>query len=130
MILTSNINRLNRVIFMFSVLLIAIIISQISVAKASNNGLAQKPLMGWSSYSMQVYSNAGSTWINETQIKAQSDAMHTTLQSHGYNYINIDAAWNGGIDGYGRPIPSTTLYPSGFTNLVNYVHANGQKLGI
>ncbi|QGR00194.1 glycoside hydrolase family 27 protein [Paenibacillus psychroresistens] len=86
--------------------------------------------MGWSSYSMQVYSNAGSTWINETQIKAQSDAMHTILQSHGYNYINIDAAWNGGIDGYGRPVPSTALYPSGFTNLVNYVHANGQKIGI
>lgn len=72
------------------------------IAKAANNGLAQKPLMGWSSYSMQVYTG-NSAWITAAQIKAESDAMHATLQSHGYNYINVDAGWNGGIDGYGRP---------------------------
>nr|AYQ75813.1 hypothetical protein EAV92_23475 [Cohnella candidum] len=78
---------------------------------------------------MQVYSGNGQ-WITADQIKAQSDAMHEKLQSHGYNYINVDAAWNGGMDGYGRPIPSTTLYPEGFTKLIDYVHANGQKFGI
>ncbi|WP_139999788.1 glycoside hydrolase family 27 protein [Paenibacillus paridis] len=98
-------------------------------ANAANNGLALKPLMGWSSYSMQVYSG-NPAWINETQIKAQSDAMHTKLQAYGYNYINIDAGWNGGIDGYGRPVPSSMLYPNGFTALIDYVHANGQKFGL
>jgi hypothetical protein len=100
-----------------------------NVAKAANNGLGQKPYMGWSSYSMQVFSGNGQ-WINAAQIKAQSDAMHEKLQSHGYEYINIDAGWNGGMDGYGRPIPSTTLYPNGFQEVIDYVHNNGQKIGI
>ncbi|CAI6077528.1 glycoside hydrolase family 27 protein [Cohnella sp. JJ-181] len=99
------------------------------VAEAANNGLALKPLMGWSSYSMQVYSGSGA-WITAAQIKAQSDAMHLKLQSHGYEYINVDAGWNGGLDGYGRPVPSATLYPNGLTDVINYVHANGQKFGL
>jgi alpha-galactosidase len=121
---------LGRLAFILFAAVWVIILSNVSNANASNNGLAQKPYMGWSSYSMQVYTNGGSTWITEAQIKAQSDAMHTYLQSHGYDRINIDAAWNSGIDGYGRPVPSAALYPSGFTNLVNYVHANGQKIGL
>lgn len=78
---------------------------------------------------MQVYSG-NSSWITAAQIKAQSDAMHTTLQSHGYEYINIDAGWNGGMDGYGRPVPSTTLYPNGLSEVIDYVHNNGQKIGL
>ncbi|NBD27983.1 glycoside hydrolase family 27 protein [Paenibacillus glycinis] len=99
------------------------------VAQAANNGLAQKPLMGWSSYSMQVYSGNGA-WITAAQLKAQSDAMHAKLQSHGYEYINVDAGWNGGMDGYGRPVPSTVLYPNGLMDVIDYVHANGQKFGL
>lgn len=78
---------------------------------------------------MQVYSGNGQ-WITADQIKAQSDAMHETLQPFGYEYINVDAAWNGGMDGYGRPIPSTTLYPNGLQEVIDYVHANGQKFGL
>jgi alpha-galactosidase len=92
--------------------------------------IAKKPYMGWSSYSMEVYSPLGGKWITEAQIKAQSDAMHKKLQPYGYDRINIDAAWNDGTDAYGRPVPSTTLYPHGFQALINYVHANGQKIGI
>ncbi|MFC5529397.1 X2-like carbohydrate binding domain-containing protein [Cohnella yongneupensis] len=103
-------------------------------AEAADNGPGAKPFMGWSSYSMQVWEgyNGGDgwNWINEAEIKAQSDAMKALLQSHGYNYINVDSGWSGGIDEYGRPVPSATLYPGGFTNLINYVHANGQKFGI
>jgi hypothetical protein len=118
---------LGRLAFILFATVFAIIFLNGGNANASNNGLAQKPYMGWSSYSMQVYTNGLTTWITEAQIKAQSDAMHTYLQSHGYDRINIDAGWNSGIDGYGRPVPSAALYPSGFTNLVNYVHANGQN---
>ncbi|MBM7788144.1 X2-like carbohydrate binding domain-containing protein [Tenggerimyces flavus] len=92
--------------------------------------VARKPYMGWSSYSMQVFVPNGGTWITAAQIKAQSDAMHTKLQRFGYDRINIDAAWNGGIDGYGRPVPSTTLYPNGFQEVIDHVHDNGQKIGI
>ncbi|MGG4144035.1 X2-like carbohydrate binding domain-containing protein [Paenibacillus algorifonticola] len=100
-----------------------------NVAKAADNGLAQKPYMGWSSYSMQVYTNNGH-WITADQIKAQSDAMHEKLQAYGYEYINIDAAWNGDMDGYGRPIPSTTLYPNGLQEVIDHIHNNGQKVGL
>lgn len=98
--------------------------------KAADNGLAQKPYMGWSSYSMQVYDGPSGNWISEAKIKKMSDAMHEKLQAHGYEYINIDAGWNGSMDEYGRPVPSTTLYPGGFQNLVDYVHGNGQKIGL
>jgi alpha-galactosidase len=91
---------------------------------------AQKPYMGWSSYSMQVYSNDGGNWISAAQIIAQSDAMHKKLQPYGYKYINIDAAWNGGTDEYGRPVPSKKLYPNGLQAVINHIHANGQKVGL
>lgn len=108
---------------------LGIVIPKTDVAEAANNGLAAKPYMGWSSYSLQVYTGNGQ-WINADNIKAQSDAMHEKLQPYGYEYINIDAAWNGGMDEYGRPIPSTTLYPNGFQEVIDYVHANGQKIGL
>ena len=89
---------------------------------------AQKPYMGWSSYSMQVYKTG--SWITADQIIAQSDAMHKKLQPFGYKYINIDAGWNGGIDGYGRPVPSKTLFPNGLQAVIDHIHANGQKVGL
>ncbi|WP_082722528.1 X2-like carbohydrate binding domain-containing protein [Paenibacillus jilunlii] len=100
-----------------------------NAAEAADKALAQKPYMGWSSYSMQVYDPAGN-WISAESIKKQSDAMHEKLQAHGYEYINIDAGWNGGMDEYGRPLPNTERYPDGFQEVIDYVHNNGQKIGI
>ncbi|MFI7067596.1 X2-like carbohydrate binding domain-containing protein [Kribbella sp. NPDC050124] len=91
---------------------------------------ALKPYMGWSSYSMQVYSGNGQSWISADRLKAQSDAMHEKLQPYGYDYINIDAGWNGDVDGYGRPVPSTTLYPDGLQAVIDHIHGNGQKIGL
>jgi alpha-galactosidase len=91
---------------------------------------ALKPYMGWSSYSMQVYAPTPGGWITAAQLKAQSDAMHRTLQPFGYKYINIDAGWNGGLDAYGRPVPSKTLYPQGLQDVIDHIHANGQKVGL
>ncbi|CAM4400042.1 X2-like carbohydrate binding domain-containing protein [Paenibacillus typhae] len=100
-----------------------------NVAEAADKALAQKPYMGWSSYSMQVYEPSGN-WISAERIKEQSDAMHEKLQAYGYEYINIDAGWNGGMDEYGRPIPNAERYPDGFQEVIDYVHNNGQKIGI
>ncbi|WP_240702986.1 glycoside hydrolase family 27 protein [Cohnella luojiensis] len=121
--------RMGLLMFILAVAQIGFVVPNAPVAQAADNGLALKPLMGWSSFSMQVYTGNNQI-ISAAQIKAQSDAMHATLQSHGYEYINIDAGWNGSMDGYGRPIPSTTLYPDGFQDVIDYVHANGQKIGI
>ena len=90
---------------------------------------ATRPYMGWSSYSMQVYSGNGQ-WITADQLIKQSDAMHAKLQKYGYNYLNVDAAWNSGVDANGRPKPSTTLYPQGLQKVIDHVHANGQKFGV
>jgi hypothetical protein len=114
--------------FLFFLALLAILIPNTSIVKASDNGLAQKPYMGWSSYSMQVFHNAN--WITAAQIMAQSDAMHKILQPHGYNYINVDSGWTGTMDEYGRPQPSTTLYPNGLSEVIEHVHNNGQKFGL
>ena len=141
--------------------------------------VAQKPYMGWSSYSLQVYDNElrksnpekyGSMdgtivgtdpivdRISAEGLKAQSDAMEAYLQDYGYTWINIDAGWNGDMDAYGRPLPSTVRYPNagnftytvteydpvrdmevirtvkdgtaGFKELIDYIHAKGQKVGL
>jgi hypothetical protein len=131
----SNSRRQRKI---WLVLLLAfVVIAQIGyagpkagIAEAADNGLAMKPYMGWSSYSMQVYDGPSGNWISEAKLKQMSDAMHEKLQAHGYEYINIDASWNGGMDDYGRPIPSTEKYPNGFENLIDYIHGNGQKVGI
>ncbi|SEC02006.1 X2-like carbohydrate binding domain-containing protein [Paenibacillus sp. GP183] len=130
--------RFMKKVFLPILIMLSLIVQQTvffspgSVAKSAepdHQDLARRPLMGWSSYSMQVYSN-NSNWINAAQIKAQSDAMHQKLQAHGYEYINIDAGWNGGTDEYGRPMPSKTLYPNGLSEVINYVHKNEQKIGL
>lgn len=108
---------------------LAIVSTNAPVAQAADNGLAQTPFMGWTTYDMQVYSGNGK-WDTAAQIKAQSDAMHQKLQAYGYDYINIDAGWNGDVDGYGRPLPNTPQFPDGLPALINYVHNNGQKVGI
>ncbi|MGN7800442.1 X2-like carbohydrate binding domain-containing protein [Leifsonia sp. 22587] len=89
---------------------------------------AQKPYMGWSSYSMQVYTNG--QWITGDQLIAQSDAMRAKLQKAGYDHINVDAGWSDGVDGNGRPTPSAKLYPQGLQKVIDHVHANGQKFGV
>lgn len=99
------------------------------VAYAKNADLAEKPYMGWSTYSMQVY-DPSVKWTSAEVIKKQSDAMRDKLQAYGYDYINIDAGWNGDMDEYGRPIPNKELYPNGFQEVIDYVHNNGQKIGI
>lgn len=101
---------------------------QSATVEAASKEIAAKPYMGWSSYSMQVYDHG--QWITAEQIKAQSDAMKEKLQPYGYEYINVDAGWNGGMDGYGRPIPSATLFPDGLQDVIDHVHANGQKFGL
>ncbi|MBB5060170.1 hypothetical protein HDF16_004906 [Granulicella aggregans] len=51
------------------------------------------------------------------------------MQSHGYNYVNIDAGWQASFDGYGRPTANTGLFPD-IASLISHIHQNGQKAGI
>lgn len=98
-----------------------------SSALAQSAGVAEKPYLGWSSYSQQTIA---STFLTQANITAQSDALFSSgLQTHGYNYINIDSGWMGSFDANGRPIPNSATFPN-ITALVTHIHQNGQKAGI
>ncbi|MBV9709606.1 MAG: glycoside hydrolase family 27 protein, partial [Ktedonobacteraceae bacterium] len=94
--------------------------------------------MGWSSWSLSGthVTGYGRNWMTAATIKAESDAMHKTLQAHGYDYINLDAFWyqqvgsNFAVDPYGRWTPDTTRFPNGIADISDYVHDNGQKFGL
>lgn len=101
-------------------------------ARSAQNGLGQKPYLGWSSWSLcaSKIPGYGDTWLNEAHIKAMSDAMHQKLQPYGYTYINVDGGWVKGFDSYGRPIIDAGRFPHGLKSLGDYVHAKGQKFGV
>jgi alpha-galactosidase len=101
-----------------------------TTASSTPDPWAVSPYMGWSSYSMQVYSGDGANWINADQLTAQSDAMKKKLGKAGYKYINVDSGWNKGFDANGRPIPDPALYPHGLQSVIDHVHQNGQKFGL
>ncbi len=95
-----------------------------AAAQAADNGVAQKPLLGWSSWS--ALRGPG----NEQRIKAEADAMAEKLEQFGYTYINLDSGWSRGYDNYGRPATDTSKFPGGMAPLAQYMHSKGLKLGI
>jgi len=98
-------------------------------AVAQPNGIGQKPLLGWSTYSQQTIPSPTPV-MSEAYILAQSDAMKASgLTAHGFQYINLDAGWNGVSDAYGRSVWDATKFPH-FLDMIQHIHANGQKVGI
>jgi hypothetical protein len=100
---------------------------------AVENGLGDKPYLGWSSWSLETTKYpgyGGMNWLSAAHVKEQSDAIQARLQKHGYRYINIDSGWRGGWDNFGRPMPDMQKFPQGIAEVAQYVHAKGQKLGI
>jgi alpha-galactosidase len=96
---------------------------------AQVNHVGEKPYLGWSTYSQQTIVPS-STVMNEQNILAQSDAMRSSgLEAHGFQYINLDAGWSGNNDQYGRTLWNTTAFPH-FLQMIQHIHANGQKVGI
>ena len=96
-------------------------------AAAQVNDVGRVPYRGWSTYSQQTIA---SNVMYEQNIIAQSDAMRSSgLGAHGFQYINLDAQWNGSEDGYGRPLFDSTRFPT-FLAMIQHIHANGQKVGI
>jgi len=93
----------------------------------------QRPYLGWSSWSLEATKYpgyGGMGWLTAEHVKQQSDALHRTLQAHGYIYVNMDSGWADGFDEYGRPKPDAKKFPQGVSDVAAYVHKNGQKLGI
>jgi hypothetical protein len=95
---------------------------------AENNGVSLKPAMGWSSWSF-IRNHP-----DETKIEAQALAMHRSLQSHGFQYINLDDFWyldpRQTVDDFGRWVVDSSKFPHGIAALASYVHSLGLKFGI
>jgi hypothetical protein len=82
------------------------------------------PPMGWSSWSSLHQG------ISTSIIEAQAKSLHDNLASVGYQYVNIDAGWQNGVDQYGRPTYDTTKFATGIAPVAKYVHSLGLKFGI
>jgi len=88
-----------------------------------HRALAQTPPMGWNSW------NVWGTAVDDAKVRAAADYMVSSgLASHGYQYINIDDAWEGQRDAEGR-IQTNEKFPD-MKALADYVHSKGLKLGI
>ena len=110
---------------------------------AAAAGVADTPLMGWSSWSLQstqragVNPNGGASWLAETRLLPQVDALATKLKPYGYDSVNIDAGWSRNydwstihFDSYAREIAAPERFPHGMKYVADYIHAKGLKAGI
>lgn len=98
-----------------------------ATAQAQVNGVAQRPYLGWSSFSEQTLDP---DFLTQANMVRQSDALLSSgLQAHGFDYINLDSGWQGGFDDYGRPTPNLSTFPD-IAALIAHIHQNGQKAGI
>ena len=85
--------------------------------------LALTPPMGWNSW------NVWGTAIDDAKVRAAADWMvESGLADYGYQYINIDDAWEADRDADGR-IQTNEKFPD-MKALADYVHSKGLKLGI
>ncbi len=85
--------------------------------------LAFTPPMGWNSW------NVWGTAVDDAKVRAAADALvDSGLAAHGFQYVNIDDAWEGVRDSDGR-IQSNQEFPD-MRALADYVHSKGLKLGI
>ena len=109
-----------------SVVSLALGVLACSAASAADNGVADKPYMGWSSWSCFAKD------VDEAKIVAQADAMADKLKKYGYTYINIDAGWHNDkdFDEHGRRLVDAKKFPHGIPWLADYVHGKGLKLGL
>lgn len=85
--------------------------------------LALTPPMGWNSW------NVWGTSVDDAKVRAAADGMvKSGLAAYGFQYVNIDDAWEAERDESGR-IHSNEKFPD-MKALADYVHARGLKLGI
>ncbi|HEY2410056.1 MAG TPA: putative Ig domain-containing protein [Polyangiaceae bacterium] len=98
----------------------------------SGSSLRPTPPLGWNSY------DAFGASITESEVVEQAQALKSTLQPFGWNYVVIDYRWydpQDTLDANGRYLPATSKYPSargsnGFKSLAAQIHALGLGFGI
>jgi hypothetical protein len=103
------------------------IITPLEASASSYNELADRPFMGWSSWSSIRRKPT------EEKIKAAADVMAAKFKSHGYEYVNLDdyymLDWRTTVDEYGRWAVDPKKFPNGMKALGDYIHKKGLKFG-
>lgn len=90
---------------------------------AGEHVLAQTPPMGWNSW------NAYHTGVDEKKMRDALEWIRKTgLDKHGYEYINIDDAWEADRDAKGEILVNQKF--SSMKALGDYIHGYGLKFGI
>jgi alpha-galactosidase len=82
--------------------------------------------MGWNNY-------FGISTASEVSVKSVADYLLSSgLAKAGYRYVWIDGGWNAKVprDANGELVPDPARFPSGMTNLVQYLHDRGLRAGI
>ncbi|MFC1420656.1 alpha-galactosidase D [Streptacidiphilus cavernicola] len=106
-------------------------------ARAENNGVGLKPVLGWSSWSFIRKAPSAA------KIDAQADAMKSSgLAAVGFDYVNLDDFWyqcpgsqGPNVDQYGRWVTDPAKFPAsgstdGIQAVANHVHGDGLKFGL
>lgn len=82
------------------------------------------PPIGWNGW------NSWAREIDKEKVISSANAMVSKgLSHHGWTYINIDDAWQGQRGGKYNAIQPNKKFP-GFTDMVDYVHGLGLKIGL
>ncbi|WP_151484437.1 alpha-galactosidase D [Streptomyces albicerus] len=113
-----------------------------SEAVAGVAGVAAKPYMGWSSWSMQSSKYPGLnpdgdySYLTEKNVLKQADALAAKLKPYGYEYVNLDAGWwrdqdwTPQFDQYARQKADLGRFPRGMKAVADHIHGKGLKAGI
>ncbi|MCO1594578.1 carbohydrate-binding protein [Micromonospora sp. RHAY321] len=111
-------------------------------AETTTAGLAERPFMGWTSWTMQSSKYPGLnpdgdySYLTEANVLKQADALAAKLKPYGYEYVNIDAgwwrdnAWVPKFDQHARQTPDPVRFPRGMKPVADHIHAKGLKAGI
>ncbi|WP_163508452.1 fibronectin type III domain-containing protein [Fodinicola acaciae] len=124
----------HRILTVFVVLAASLV--AVTPARAGINGLARKPYLGWSSWSLEstnypgVNPTGSASWLTEAHVLQQADVLAAKLRKFGYEYVNVDAGWVGGYDAYGRPVAKASTFPHGMKYVGDHVHGKGLKYGL
>ncbi|WP_462408579.1 glycoside hydrolase family 27 protein [Neobacillus sp. Marseille-QA0830] len=102
---------------------------ELEEAEASSyNELAERPFMGWSSWS------SIRRHPTEQKIKTAADIIAAKFKSHGYQYVNLDdyymLDWTTTVDLYGRWAVDSKKFPNGMKAVGDYIHSKGLKFGL
>ncbi|MEV1330833.1 CBM35 domain-containing protein [Micromonospora costi] len=113
-----------------------------STVDVAATGLAERPYLGWSSWSMQSSRYPGLnpdgdySYLTEANVLEQADALAARLKPYGYEYVNIDAGWwrdndwTPRFDEYARQTPDPVRFPRGMKAVADHIHGKGLKAGI